>query len=196
MLAPMSAPLQFVLGLAALATLTMLFVAGRRLVSAWLTYRGTRIVACPENHQTVAIEVDARRAALDATRGRSGLRLQACTRWPERSACGQECLAQVESAPEACLLRHILGGWYRDKRCAFCGRAFGTLHAHDHRPALVAPDGTLHGWSSFPPEQVIDVLANHQPVCWDCHVAEGFRRERPELVTDRPAPLGPPPSMA
>jgi hypothetical protein len=43
---------------------------------------------------------------------------------------------------------------------------------------------------------VVDVLATHRPVCWNCAVAEGFRRAHPELVTDRQARPGPPPSMA
>jgi hypothetical protein len=191
----MPTPFQLVLGVAALVGLGTLFLFGRRLVRAWLTYRGTRIVVCPENHQMVAIEVDARHAALSVPQGRPRLRLESCTRWPERKACDQECLGQVESAPEACLLLNILGDWYRGKKCAICSRVFEALRWHDHRPALVAPDGALRDWSSFRPEQIIDVLASHEPVCWDCRVAEGFRREHPELVTDRPARLGPPPSM-
>jgi hypothetical protein len=143
----------------------------------------------------VAVEVDAAHAALTASQGRPHLRLEACTRWPERAGCGQECLAQIESAPEACLLRSILADWYQGKTCAFCGRGFAAPHWHDHKPALLAPDGSLVAWGGFRPEQVIDVLASHKPVCWDCHVAEGFRRAHPELVVDRPPRLGPPPSM-
>ena len=26
---------------------------------------------------------------------------------------------------------------------------------------------------------------NLEPVCWNCHIAESFRREHPDLVTDR-----------
>ena len=192
----MPTPFELVVGAAALVALGLLFVLGRRLVSAWLVYRGTRVVVCPETRQTVAVEVDARRAALSAAGGRPRLRLDSCTRWPERNACGQECLGQVEQAPEACLLLHILGDWYRGRKCAFCGRVFEAPRWFDHRPALVAPNGTLHDWSSFRPEQIFDVLASHGPVCWDCRVAEEFRREHPELVTDRPSRPGPPPSTA
>jgi hypothetical protein len=42
---------------------------------------------------------------------------------------------------------------------------------------------------------VSNVLATHVPVCWDCRVAKTFRREHPELLTDRPPRLAPPPSM-
>jgi hypothetical protein len=192
----MPTPALLVLGVAALVGLGGLLLFGRRLVGAWLAYRGTRIVVCPESREMVAVEVDARHAALSAPQGRPELRLESCTRWPERKDCGQECLGQVESAPDACLLRNILGDWYEGKACALCGSEFKALEWHDHKPALLSPEGTLVDWTAFPPEQVIDVLARHQPVCWNCRVSEGFRREHPELVTDRPPRLGPPPSMA
>ncbi len=192
----MPVAVQFLLGVAALVGLGVLFLYGRRLAKAWLVYRGTRIVVCPENREMVALEVDARHAALTAPQGRAQLRIEQCSRWPERKECGQECLGQIESAPEACLLRSILGDWYQGKSCAFCGRTFGPIQWHDHKPALLAPDGALVEWSAFRPEQVIEVLARHRPVCWDCRVAEGFRREHPQLVTDRPARTSPPPSMS
>ena len=192
----MPTPIQLVLGVATLVGLGALFVFGRRLARAWLRYRGTRGVVCPESREMVAVEVDAARAALSAPYGRSHLRLESCTRWPERRHCGQECLGQIEAAPEACLLRSILADWYQGKTCAFCGRAIGAIRWHDHKPALCAPDGRLLAWSAFQPEQVIDVLASHKPVCWDCHLAETFRREHPELVTDRPEHGGSPRSMA
>lgn len=182
----MPTPIEIVLGVAALVGLGVLFGFGRRLLGTWLRYRGTRIVVCPESREMVAVEVDAEHAALSASQGRPQLRLEDCTRWPERQGCGQECLGQIESAPEACLLRSILADWYRGKNCAFCGRAIGEIRWHDHKPALSTPDGRLLSWSGFRPEQVIDVLASHKPVCWDCHLAETFRREHPELVTDRP----------
>jgi len=187
---------QLGLGVSVLVGLGVLGLLGRRLLGRWLACRGTRIVVCPESRDMVAVEVDAAHAALVTTHGRPDLRLESCTRWPERRACGQECLGQVESAPEACLLLNILGDWYRGQTCAFCGRAFAALRWHDHKPALLAPDGSIIEWSDFRPEQVIDVLAGHVAVCWDCKVSESFRQAHPELVTDRPPRLGPPPSMA
>ena len=191
----MPTPFPFVLGIAVLAGLGVLFLFGRRLVAAFSKYRGTRVVVCPENREMVAVEVDAGHAAFTAPRGRPELRLEACTRWPEKAGCGQECLGQIESAPEACLLRTILGDWYQGKRCAFCGREFHALRWHDHQPGLLAPDRRILAWDGFRAEQVVDVLATHEPVCWDCRVTEGFRREHPELVTDRAPHPGPPPSM-
>ena len=192
----MPTPFQLVLGVAALVGLGVLFVFGRRLAGAYLRYRGTRVVVCPENREMVAVQVDAGHAALSSPQGRPDLRLETCTRWPEKAGCGQECLGQIEAAPDACLLRNILGDWYQGKSCAFCGRAFHAIHWHDHRPGLLAPDGAVRAWDTFRAELVLDVLATHKPVCWDCRVSETFRREHPELVTDRPQRLGPPPSMA
>jgi hypothetical protein len=169
------------------------FLLARRLLRAWLLYRGTRVVVCPESREMVAIAVDAAHAAVTAAQGSPRLRLDACTRWPERRNCGQECLGQVESAPEACLLHRILADWYRGKSCAFCSREIGAIQWHDHKPALVSPEGVLVDWTGFRAEQVIDVLAKHKPVCWNCRVAEGFRREHPDLVVERPTRLGPPP---
>ena len=192
----MPTPFQLVLGVAVLVGLGVLFVFGRRAVGTWLKYRGTRVVECPENHQMVAVEVDAHHAAWSTPQGRPHLRLEDCTRWPEKAGCGQDCLSQIEASPEGCRVRSILTDWYTGKSCAFCGRTFDDIHWHDHKPALLAPDGSLTTWKSFAPEQVMDVLASHKPVCWDCHLAESFRRDHPELVTERPERSGPPPSMA
>jgi hypothetical protein len=191
----MPLPIAFLLGVFVLVGLGALYLFGRRLATAWVRYRGSRVVVCPENRELVAVEVDAAHAAFSASQGRIDLRLETCTRWPEKAGCGQECLGQIESAPEACLLANILADWYQGKSCALCGRSFHRFHWHDHKPGLRAPDGTICSWDGFRPEQVIDVLATHAPVCWDCRVSESFRREHPELVTDRPPRTGPPPSM-
>lgn len=191
----MPTTVQWLLGIGALVGTGVLFLYGRRLARTFLLYRGTRVVVCPESREMVAVEVDPVHAVMTASQGRAQLRLESCTRWPERKSCGQECLGQVESAPEACLLRSILADWYKGKSCAFCGREFGAIQWHDHKPALVSPEGALVAWPSFRPEQVIDVLAKHRPACWNCAVSEGFRREHPDLVIERPARPGPPPSM-
>jgi hypothetical protein len=187
----MPTPFQLVIGVAVLVGLGVLFLFGRRLARAWMRYRGTRVVVCPENREMVAVRVDAAHAAATAPQGRPELRLESCTRWPEKAGCGQECLGQIASAPEACLLRNILADWYQGKSCVYCRREFHVIHWHDHQPGLVSPEGAIRGWESFRPEQVLDVLTTHKPVCWDCRVAETFRREHPELVVDRPAPPAP-----
>jgi len=191
----MPTPFQFVLGVVALVGLGVLFVYGRRVARSWLRYRGTRVVVCPENRQSVAVEVDAPHAAWTAPSGRSEVRLAECTRWPEKAGCGQECLAQIENAPDGCRLRTLLVEWYRDRSCAFCGRAIPEIHWHDHLPCLLSPTGQIVRWSDFPADRVEAVLATHRAVCWGCGNLEQFRRDHPELVTDRPERTGPPPSM-
>jgi hypothetical protein len=155
------------------------------MIRLYLRYRGTRVVTCPENQEAVAVEVDASQAAFSNLENLH-LRLKECTRWPERENCGQECLSQIEAAPEDCLLKAIITRWYVGKTCAVCGRNFGEIRWSDHKPALLGPEHKTVEWSGFRPETVHEVLATHAPVCWDCHVAATFRREHPELVVDRP----------
>lgn len=152
-----------------------------------LRWRGTRLVRCPETRAPAAVEVDVRHALLNGVLGREPLRLRDCSRWPERAGCGEDCLAQVERAPEDCRVRAVVGEWYRGKTCAYCGKPFGEIHWHDHRPALRDADGVTRQWSEMRPEQLPRLFETCTPVCWDCHIAESFRREHPELVVDRAA---------
>jgi hypothetical protein len=191
----MPTPYLFVLGVVALVGLGVLFAYGRRVARSWLRYRGTRVVVCPENGQRVAVEVDAPHAAWTAPQGHSDVRLADCTRWPEKAGCGQECLAQIEAAPHGCRLQALLAEWYRDRPCVYCGRLIREIRWHDHRPALRSPAGELVAWSDFRAEQVLEVLATHRAVCWGCYTLEQFRRDHPDLVTDRPERPSPPPSM-
>lgn len=166
--------------------LAFLYVWVRAGVPAFLSYRGTRVVKCPENDNVAAVAVDARHAAATAFRRHPELRLAACSRWPEKKGCGEDCLRQIEAAPEDCLVRTMLTGWYASKKCVYCGKAFSSIHWHDHKPALLDVDGRTVEWSQVPPERVPEALAHDRPVCWNCHIAETFRREHPDLVVDRP----------
>ncbi|MEW6206919.1 MAG: hypothetical protein AB1631_01030 [Acidobacteriota bacterium] len=156
-----------------------------RIVGNWLKYRGTRVVTCPETHRPVAVEVDSLHAGLTALAGEPDLRLRDCTRWPERRNCGQECLLEIELAPEDCLARNILTNWYAGKKCVYCGKPFDEINWAAHKPALMGADRKTLEWSDIPPETIPDVLKTHLPVCWNCHVAETFRREHPDMVVDR-----------
>ena len=65
-------------------------------------YSGSRLVACPENQQSAAVNIDAGHAAATGVDGGPELVLRACTRWPEHGNCGQACLSQaVHAAPYA-----------------------------------------------------------------------------------------------
>jgi len=152
---------------------------------AYFTYRGKRLITCPETHKIEAVDVAARKAALTAPFGDPTLRLDRCSRWPERQDCGQECLQQVETDPENCLVWKIVSDWYEGQECVYCHKHLGRLHRFGHAPALQAPDHLTKEWREFRPEQLPELFATYKPVCWDCHVTATFRRVHPELVVDR-----------
>ena len=154
-------------------------------VRAYFEYRGKRLVTCPETHKAEAVDVAAKEAAVGAFLSEPTLRLVECSRWPERQDCGQECLQQIEIDPANCLVWNIVSKWYEGKNCVFCRKPIGPLHHIDHVPALLGPDHQTAEWKQFRPQQLPEILETHRPVCWNCHVAETFRRTHPELVVDR-----------
>ena len=96
----------------------------RWLIRSTSTYRGTRAVTCPENHEPVIVEIDSLHASLTATVGLPDIRLENCSRWPMKKDCGQECLMDLDVAPGECLVSGVLMRWYRDKNCVYCKKAF------------------------------------------------------------------------
>ncbi len=158
-----------------------------RALRTYFKFRGKRIVSCPENHQPAVVSVAAGKAAVEATLHAPHLRLSECSRWPEKEDCGQECLAQIQEAPKACLVSTIVNQWYAGRSCVYCHKPFGEIHWHDHPPALVDEQRKTVQWNEVPLENLQQTMATHWPVCWNCHIAESFRREHPELVTNRPA---------
>jgi hypothetical protein len=170
-------------------------LALRPLVRTWRTYRGARVVTCPETGAPVGVTVNAACAvAGQLSTGRPVLTLAACSRWPERAGCGQQCLAQIENAPEDCLVRVLLARWYAGARCVFCRRPIGPIHWMGQKPALRAPDGAIRAWRDIRIEDLPRALETHWPVCSSCHVCEAFRQQHPEMVIDAPRAQAPPPS--
>lgn len=148
--------------------------------------KGKRVLTCPETGESVGADLDAGHAAATSILGgKPALSLTDCTRWPERAGCDQACLHQLEGAPDSCKLQSLLSEWYRGQKCTFCRTPFGEINWVDHKPALLAPDLRTIEWKDVRPEMVDLVLTTHEAVCWNCHIAESFRREHPELVTDR-----------
>ncbi|MFZ0959775.1 MAG: hypothetical protein WAO35_02640 [Terriglobia bacterium] len=176
-----------ILSLSVLALGVIIFTSVRG-VRAYLRTRGKRLVTCPETQCAAAVELDAKGAALKAFWGGTYLCLQDCSRWPEKENCAQGCMTQVESLGQGCLVRNVVAGWYQGKTCVYCHKAVDSVAEWTgHMPALQAPDSKTVSWADVPPEKLPEIFATHKPVCWSCHIAETFRRERPELVTDRPA---------
>jgi hypothetical protein len=152
--------------------------------SSW-KYAGPRVVTCPESQQPAGVALDTSHLAWSGIGRRSGFRLKSCSRWPERQDCGQECLRQIESAPDDCLMRNILLHWCEGKVCAICGRPLSDIHRVDHKPALMNPEQKTVEWASVRPETAPAVLETAAPVCWNCHIVQTFCREHPDLVVDR-----------
>ncbi len=167
----------------------LLSLAGAIVVRAYLRFRGTRVVKCPETDKPAAVEVDATHFALRTPLGEPGLRLKDCSHWPERQGCGKRCLKQIESAPDECLVRTIATRWYQGKSCCLCGKCFEGIHWSDHKPALMDSEGRTLQWYEIRPDKLPEVLVTHLPICWNCYVNETLRRRYPELSVERPSDL-------
>src|SRR5687768_3202465 len=162
----------------------------RWLVRSFSRYRGTKIVTCPETREPAIVEVDPLYTSLTSAAGFPDIRLEHCSRWPIKEQCGQECLMDLDVAPDRCLVSGVLMRWYRDKNCVYCGKAFPELHWVDHRPALLSDAGNLLAWNAVVLDQLQNVLETHRPVCWDCYIAQEFRLNHPDLVVIRPGQNG------
>ena len=163
-----------------------IYFAIRYFVRASKRFGGGRIIVCPETGKQATVEIDTRRAALTSLVGRADIRLESCWRWPLNQDCGQECLLQLEVGEDDCLVRGVLNKWYRGKKCVFCERPFAEIDLTDHKPALFTPEGTTVEWADVPISAVSQAMATYQPVCWNCHIAQTFYHERPDLVIERP----------
>ena len=160
------------------------------MLRSYAKQRGPRVITCPETLTPEGVEVDAGHAAVTGLMGHQELRLSSCTRWPEKAGCGQQCLTQIREVANGCLGRNIVADGYRDKTCALCQRPVGDREWMEHEPALMDPRDQGHRTQALKDirvETLWTVLETHVPVCWNCHVAETFRREYPDLVIDRPS---------
>lgn len=81
--------------LAAIAALGLVYVVFPVVMDAFMRYRKSRRVSCPEAGKAADINIDARLAALQAGLGKTKLQVAHCSMWPERKGCGQNCLVQV-----------------------------------------------------------------------------------------------------
>lgn len=145
---------------------------------------GVRIVTCPETGEAAAVSFDRTRAALTALEQHEpDLQLASCSRWAVRGPCDQACVPQA-TLPES-RVTNVVASWSARQHCALCGKRLIEAPRVGHHVALLSPDGVTTEWPDVPPETLPAALRARVPVCWDCHVAETFRRQCPELVTDR-----------
>src|ERR1051326_6935784 len=166
-----------------------IYFSVRYFVRASQRFSGEQVIICPETGKQAMVEIDSRHAALSSLLGQTDLRLENCWRWPIKQDCGQECLLQLDIADARCLVRSVLEKWYRGKVCAFCERPFDEIDFADHKPALLNLEGVTLEWKEIPISAVTAAMATYLPVCWNCHIAQTFRREHAELVVDRSLPL-------
>jgi hypothetical protein len=86
--------------LAAIAV-RMIVAAAFRLtmaVRSYLRYSDKRVITCPE------MAIHFVNAVREAAFGQNHIRVDQCSRWPERQNCGPECLAQIEADAKGCLV--------------------------------------------------------------------------------------------
>jgi hypothetical protein len=171
---------------AAALVATGLFFTIRYFVRAYMHFRDSRIIICPDNDEAAIVEVAAMHAVLTSVLGKTDIRLQTCGRWPLLQHCGQECLVQLDVAPPECLVRGVLMRWYEFKACLYCSKPFPQIQLLDHKPALQSPEGKLLEWGEVPINDLQNVLDRCHPVCWDCYIAQSFVRDHPEAVVYRP----------
>ena len=162
-----------------------------RWIAKWLSYRGDRLVTCPENRRPAGVRVDAPLAALTAW-PTARLRLDSCSRWPERAGCGQQCLREIQEFPAGCLVRNILANWYQGKACASCGQIFSEIRWEVQKPALLRADKTSVEWKDIPVDRLTAELEHSAPLCFACHMASTLVREHPELAIQRETEFRPP----
>ncbi|HLK31816.1 MAG TPA: hypothetical protein VKT29_01920 [Terriglobales bacterium] len=163
-----------------------------RVAYQFTRFGGKMLVTCPETHRPAAVKIDNWSAALSAKPAAHHLHLNACSRWPERRHCGQECVCQIEEDPDAHRVWTIAAQWYEGKDCAYCGRTIELSH-FDRPPALLnAEKKMMWEWTGLPAENLQDAFSTSVPVCWNCYVTETFIREHPESTVVRPWKHSPP----
>lgn len=154
---------------------------GRALL-VWMRLRGDRVVKCPEDGQSALVHVDVALAIAD-DEGAAPAPLESCSRWAERGDCSQPC-AQAAQAP-ASSPAAIVRAWAKGRTCVACGGALVESRFAGHHIALLDPSGMTREWVDVAADRLPLALATSLPICWNCHIAETFRRTHPDLVTDR-----------
>ena len=64
-------------------------------LSVFADFRKPKEVICPDNGELAQVKVDATYAAMTSAVGMNRLRMDGCSRWPQRSACNRSCLSQL-----------------------------------------------------------------------------------------------------
>lgn len=152
---------------------------------AWLLTRrlgGDRIVKCPETDRPATVHIDVA-LAVTSDRGSAPAPLESCSRWSERGNCEQPCLesAHLPETSASAMVKE----WATGRACALCRGPVTESWFTGHHISLLEPTGMTREWVDIGADRLPLALATSLPLCWNCHLAETFRRTHPELVTDR-----------
>ena len=79
-------PLLFILGLMVVA---LLYIEMPVISEALVRFRQRRRITCPEHGHEADVKIDAAHAAMTAAVGRRDIRVEECSRWPEKEGCDQ-----------------------------------------------------------------------------------------------------------
>ena len=167
----------FALGWLAWLGFVPAFLAHRRLA-------GTRLVTCPATGEVAAVGFDRAHAVMTAlAHYQAELQLASCSRWPGLRGCNQACLTEALK-PDTAVATWV-ERWRSGRGCVLCRKPLVESPVMGHHFALRSPNGVTTEWPDVPPAALPAALRTRLPVCWNCHIAESFRREFPDLVTDR-----------
>ena len=158
--------------------------------AAW-RMRGKRVVICPETRQPAGVTVDIGHAATTAVWEKTDVRLNACSRWPERANCDQPCTAQIEREPDETRTKVMATHFFEGKSCVICRKPIERPNAATLPPGFMNPgDHVVKAWFEIAPADLPAAVEHQWALCPNCMVAESFRQRFPEKVTDRAARPG------
>jgi len=149
-------------------------------LSAYFRNRGSRSVVCPDTGEHANVEVDRKFALKTAFWNHPQTRLESCTLWPEKGACGQECLTHIDPTPEN--IERLLSKWYQGKTCAICGRALTPADWRRSRLAVLNQQHRLFELRHMHLDELQLALKNKRPLCWNCHQEERARQAQKPKV--------------
>lgn len=79
------------IAVAAVVTLGVMYVLVPLAAHTFQRYRNRKVLQCPQTQGLAEVDIDARRAALSSLFSRPILRIKACSLWPARKGCDQDC---------------------------------------------------------------------------------------------------------
>lgn len=142
----------------------------------YVSVRGRRVVRCPSAGGIAVLRLDAAHAAISNLVATPELRVTGCSLWPKRAGCSQDCLRQVELAPNGSQLRTIRREWFAGQTCDICQAPIRSIDVATLNCAVRNPDGCTKAWGELDDGEFARVLWLSKPICWNCHIAETFRR--------------------